>query len=284
MRLRKRAVPYVLAAPAGLWLVAFFLVPLVTLLSLSLQTCDPLTLACRLTWNWQEFPSSIAAYRTQFGRSLLYAGSATTIDILVSFPLAYWVAFRARRKRLFLLILLLPFFVSFVIRTLVWQFILSDEGIVLGTLKRLELLPEDFHVLATESAVIAGIAYNYLPFTALPLFVTLERIDRRVVEAAQDLYATRAATFGRVILPLSIPGIFAAILLTFVPAMGDFVNAALLGGTSNTMIGNVIQTRFLVFSDYPGGSALSVVLLASMLIGVLFGSRLLPSATIEEYL
>jgi spermidine/putrescine transport system permease protein len=284
MHPRKRIAPYLLGSPAGLWLTLFFLVPLVTLLSLSLQTCDPLTLACRLTWHWQEFSASIADYHAQFVRSLLYAGSATAIDIVVSFPLAYWIAFRARRKSVFLLMLLLPFFVSFVIRTLLWQFILSDQGIVLGTLKAVRLLPENFHVLATGAAVVAGIAYNYLPFTVLPLFVALDRVDRRVVEAAHDLYATRAVAFVRVILPLAIPGLFAATLLTFVPAMGDFVNAAILGGTSNTMIGNIIQTQFLVFSDYPSGSALSALLMSFMLVGVLLYSRLLRSATIQEYL
>jgi spermidine/putrescine transport system permease protein len=225
----------------------------------------------------------VADYHRQFLRSLLYAGGATLVDLAVSFPLAYWIAFRARRKTVFLLMLLLPFFVSFVIRTLLWQFILSDQGFVFGTLKAVSLLPENFHLLATETAVIAGIAYNYLPFTALPLFVALDRIDPRVVEAAHDLYATRPATFARVILPLAIPGIFAATLLTFVPAMGDFVNAAILGGTSNTMIGNVIQNQFLVFSDYPSGSALSALLMSFMLVGVIVYSTLLRSATIQEY-
>lgn len=233
--------PYILGAPAWLWLTIFFLVPLFTMLSLSLQTCDPFTLACRLTWHWEEFIESFTTYHTQFFRSLVYAGAATIIDLVVSFPLVYWIAFRARRKTVFLLLLLLPFFVSFVIRTLVWQFILSDQGAIFGTLKALHLLPDNFHILATGPAVVAGIAYNYLPFAALPLYVALERIDRQVVEAASDLYATRQAAFVRVILPLAIPGIFAASLLTFIPATGDFVNAAILGGTSNTMIGNVIQ-------------------------------------------
>jgi len=261
----------------------FFLVPMVTMLSLSLQTCDTLTLACRLTWHWGEFGQSVSAYHAQFVRSLSYAGVATIVDLAVSFPLAYWIAFRANRKNVFLLLLLLPFFVSFVIRTLLWQFILSDQGIVFGTLKALHVLPENFHILATSTAVIAGIAYNYLPFAALPLYVALERIDRQVVDAAHDLYATKRMTFLRVILPLAIPGIFAASLLTFVPAAGDFVNAAILGGTGNTMIGNVIQNQFLVMSDYPGASSLSTILMAFMLVGVFLYARLLGSRTIEEY-
>lgn len=282
-RLGKRLAPYLLAGPAGIWLLVFFLVPLVTMLSLSLQTCDTLTLACKLTWHWGQFGDSVSAYHTQFVRSLTYAGTATIIDLAVAFPVAYWIAFRARRKSVFLLMLLLPFFVSFVIRTLLWQFILSDQGIIFGTLKSLHLLPENFHILATGTAVVAGIAYNYLPFAALPLFVALERIDRHVVEAAHDLYATKRMMFVHVILPLATPGIFAASLLTFVPAAGDFVNAALLGGTSNTMIGNVIQNQFLVMSNYPGASSLSAILMAFMLLGVFLYSKLLGARTIEEY-
>ena len=154
------------------------------------------------------------------------------IDLVIAYPLAYWIAFRGgSRKNFFLLMLLLPFFVSFVIRTLAWQFILSDQGIVLGTLKNLHLLPQNFHVLATAIAVVAGIAYNFLPFTALPLYVSLEKIDRKVVEAANDLYASKIQAFIRVIFPLTVPGIFAAFLLTFVPGVGDFINASILGGT-----------------------------------------------------
>ncbi len=282
-RLGKRLAPYLLGAPAVFWLVVFFVVPMVTMFSLSLQTCNTFTLACRLTWHWGEFGKVLGSYHTQLFRSVTYAGSATVIDLAVSFPLAYWIAFRAKRKSLFLLMVLLPFFVSFVIRTLLWQFILSDQGFVFGALKRINLLPENFHVLATGGAVVAGIAYSYFPFATLPLYVALERIDRRVVEAAYDLYATKRSAFLRVIFPLTIPGIFAAVLLTFVPAAGDFVNATLLGGTSNTMIGNVIQNRFLVFNDYPGASALSAVMMAFMLIGVFLYSRLLGTQTLEEY-
>jgi spermidine/putrescine transport system permease protein len=179
--------------------------------------------------------------------------------------------------------LLVPFFVSFVIRTVVWNFILSDQGVVLGTLKNIHLLPQNFHVLATGYAVIAGLAYNYLPFTALPLYVALERIDKRVLDAAYDLYATRRAAFARVIFPLTVPGLFAAFLLTFIPALGDYVNQQVLGGTNNTMIGTVIQDAFSNL-DYAGGSALSAMLLAIALIGIFAYARLLGSRTIEEYL
>ncbi len=281
---RKKLAPYLLGSPAGLWLLVFFIVPLFTMLSMSLQSCDTITLACRLTWHWGEFGQVFGSYRTQFGRSFYYASAATIVDLVATFPLAHWIAFRVKRKSFFLLMLLLPFFVSFVIRTLSWQFLLSDQGIIFGALKTLHLLPENFHILATGPAVVAGIAYNYLPFTALPLFVALDRIDRQVVEAAHDLYATRRATFLRVILPLTIPGIFAAFLLTFVPAAGDYVNASILGGTSNTMIGNVIQNQFLIFSDYPSASALSAILMVFMLVGVFLYARLIRSRTIEEYL
>ena len=248
--------------------MAFFLVPLVTMVSLSIQTCDSFTLACKVTWHFGEFPNVLSEFGDTFVRSLLYAGTATLVTLIVSFPVTYWIAFRAKRKNFFLLMLLVPFFVSFVIRTTAWQFLLADQGILLGTLKNLHVLPENFHILATGWAVIAGIAYNYLPFTALPLYVALERIDRRLLEASYDLYASRRIAFTRVVLPLSIPGIFAAFLLTFVPASGDYVNAFILGGTNNLMIGNIIQTKFLTLPDYPAASALSVILMVMMLVGI----------------
>jgi len=282
-RLGRTLSPYLLGGPAILWLVVFFLVPLVTMLSLSIQTCDTFTLACKLTWHFGEFPDVISKFGDTFVRSFIYAGAATFATLVVSFPVAYWIAFRAKRKNFFLLLLLLPFFVSFVIRTTAWQFLLSDQGIVLGTLKDHHLLPQSFHVLATGWAVIAGLAYNYLPFTALPLYVALERIDRHVLEASHDLYANRRVAFTRVVLPLSIPGIFAAFLLTFVPASGDYVNAAILGGTNNLMIGNIIQNRFLLLPDYPAASALSVILMVMMLVGIALYSKVLGSRTIEEY-
>jgi spermidine/putrescine transport system permease protein len=277
----KRVAPYLLGGPASLWLVVFFIVPLFTLLSLSLQTCNLVTLACRLTWHFGEFSDVIRLYHVQFLRSLVYGGLATVICLVVSFPLVYWIAFYGGDKKNFFLLMLL---VSFVIRTLSWQFILSDEGLVLGTLKNLHLLPQNYHVLATWIAVVAGIAYNFLPFTALPLYVALERIDRKVLEAARDLYSDRRTVFMKVILPLAIPGIFAAFLLTFVPAVGDFVNASILGGTGNTMIGNIIQNTFINNSDYPTASALSTVLMVAMLVGIFAYGKILGTRTIEEYI
>jgi spermidine/putrescine transport system permease protein len=266
-----------------LWLLVFFLIPTFVLLSLSLQTGSVDT-GYRLTWHFGEYATAWSLFHGQLFRSIQYAGTATAITLVVSYPLAYWIAFRGGRyKTTFLFLLLLPFFVSFVIRTLAWQFILSDDGIVLGTLKNLHLLPADFHVLASTTAVVAGIAYNYLPFMALPLYVSLERIDRRVVEAAQDLYANRRDVFLRVILPMSIPGIFGGVLLTFVPAVGDYVNASILGGVNNTMIGNIIQAQFLENFDYPLAAALSSILMAAMIIGIFAYARALGTRGIQEY-
>jgi len=277
--------PYALGAPGFLWLLIFFLIPLVTILSLSTQTCDPITLACTQTWNFKEFGNVLSTYHVEFLRSIAYGGLATLIDLAVAFPVAYWIAFRGgHRKNFYLLLLLLPFFVSFVIRTLAWKFLLADQGIILSPLKTLHLLPADYHVLATSTAVVAGIAYNFLPFTALPLYVALERIDPRVLEASRDLYASNRTVFVKIILPLAVPGIFAAFLLTFVPAVGDFVNAQILGGVSNTMIGNIIQDKFLTNIDYPAASALSTILLLAMLIGIFAYGRILGTRTIEEYI
>jgi spermidine/putrescine transport system permease protein len=197
--------------------------------------------------------------------------------------MAYWIAFHGgRRKSFYLFLLLLPFFVSFVIRTVAWQFILSDNGILLGPLKDLHLLPSSFHVLATSLAVIGGLTYNFLPFMVLPLFVSLERIDPELVEAANDLYASRVRAFLRVVFPLSIPGVFAGVLLTFVPAAADYVSASILGGTRTTMIGNVIQTLYLTNNDYPLASALSFILMAVLIAGVIVYARVLGTERVYE--
>lgn len=281
----KRLAPYVLSLPAGVWLLLLFIVPLGVMMIQSLETCSPATGLCVMTWSWGELPHQVNLYHQQFITSLVFAAAATLIDLVISFPIAYWIAFYGgHRKNFFLMMLLVPFFVSFIIRTIVWEFILSNNGIVLSFLKHNHLVPAGFHVLGTSYAVIAGLAYNYLPFTALPLYVAIERIDRRVLDAAYDLYANRKTAFLRVILPLSMPGIFAAFLLTFIPAFGDYVNQEILGGTSNTMIGTVIQNSFLVNFDYAGGASLSVVLLAVSLIGIWLYARLLGSNAINEYL
>ena len=282
-RLGRRLAPYLLILPGGGWLLLFFLIPILFLASVSLQTGNIFD-GFKLTWHFHNYIDAVQRYRVQFVRSLEYAFIATAVTLLVSYPLSYWIAFRGgRHKTTFLFLLLLPFFVSFVIRTLAWQFILADDGIVLGALKRWHLLPQGFHVLATSTAVIAGIAYNFLPFMALPLYVSLERIDRSVVEAARDLYSNRVQVFLRVILPLSIPGVFAGVLLTFVPAAGDYVNAAILGGTKTTMIGNIIQLEYLTNFHYPIAAALSFILMAGLLVGIFVYAKVLGTRSIEEY-
>jgi spermidine/putrescine transport system permease protein len=282
-RLGKKLAPYLLALPGGAWLIVFFLVPIVFLASMSLQTGDIFS-GFRLTWHFKNYVDAVERYHVQFIRSLEYASLATAATLLVGYPLAYWIAFRGGRyKTTFLFMLLLPFLVSFVIRTLAWRFILSDDGIVLGTLKSWHLLPQGFHVLATPTAVVSGIAYNFLPFMALPLYVALERIDRSVVEAAQDLYSSKFQVFRRVIFPLSIPGVFAGVLLTFVPAMGDYVNASILGGTRTTMIGNIIQLEYLTNFHYPIAAALSFVLMGGLLIGIFLYARVLGARSLEAY-
>jgi spermidine/putrescine transport system permease protein len=282
-RLGKRLAPYLLVLPGGGWLLVFFLIPLVFMGSVSLQTGNIFD-GFRQTWHFQNYADVLHKYHGLFVRSLLYGSIATGVALALSYPLAYWIAFHGgRHKTTYLFLLLLPFFVSFVIRTLAWRFILSDDGIFFGFLKDIHLMPRSFHVLATSTAVVSGIAYNFLPFMALPLFVALDRIDRSVVEAAQDLYASKAQVFLRVIFPLSIPGVFAGFLLTFVPAVGDYVNASILGGTRNLMIGNIIQLEYLQNFHYPAAAALSFILMVGLLIGIIVYARVLGARSIQEY-
>ncbi|HEU0240275.1 MAG TPA: ABC transporter permease [Micromonosporaceae bacterium] len=274
-RLRARLIPYLTILPGGLWLVVFFVVPMVFMVSLSLQQGD-IVHGFQQTWHWQTYTTSISAYKDQLLRSFKYGLISTLLQIVIAYPIAYWIAFRAgARKSFYLFLLLVPFFVSFVLRTISWNFILADNGIVLGTLKDWHLLPQSFHILATGTAVVGGLTYNYLPFMILPIYVALERVDPRLIEAAYDLYATKVRAFRKVILPLSIPGIFAGVVITFVPVSSDYVNAHILGGPTSTMIGNVIQNSYLGTQDYPTASALSFVLMAILLIGIFAYARAL---------
>jgi spermidine/putrescine transport system permease protein len=275
-------IPYLLLAPGLAWLAFFFLVPMYYLGYTSLQEGD-LFSGYTFAWAWGNYSDAFSLYRGHFIRSLEYAGVATIIAFLISYPLAYWIAFRGGRwKNLFLLLIIAPFFVTYLIRTLAWKSILSDQGFVVDTLQTLNLLGEDGRLLATTTAVVAGITYNFLPFMALPLYVSLEQIDPRLIEAAQDLYASRVKAFLRVTLPLSLPGIFAGTLLTFIPAAGDFINAELLGTPKQQMIGNVIQSRFKEIADYPQAAALSFVLLAAILVAVLLYTRVVGSERVTE--
>lgn len=316
-------VPYLLLAPGLLWLAAFYVYPafqmfIASFWSGTLETGFRFSLE-----NWRTYPTALERYGEQFGRSILYALAATILTFLIAYPLAYTIAFRGgRAKNLLLFLVVAPFFTSFLLRTFAWKIILGDDGIVLGPLKDLGLVDPGFRLLATPIAVVSGITYNFLPFMTLPIYVSLEKIDRRLVEAAQDLYAGPwrpggtlvgaavggglfgllgaifafdvlaltavgaaagavvgtgflSESFARVTFPLSLPGVFAGTLLVMIPALGDYVNAALLGNPSTTMIGNVIQTRFLVNADYPTASALSFILMAAILVVVTVYARLL---------
>ncbi len=264
---RRRLVPYVLLSPGGFYLAALFIIPLVIMVFTSLQSGGILSGGFRFTWQFSNYTDGFSQYKHFYVRSVAYSGIATLLCIGFAYPMTYWIAFYGgKRKSSILFMILIPFFVSFVIRTVQWKFILGDTGLLFGPLKNIGLLPKGFRVLASPVAVIAGITYNYLPFTALPLYVALERINKGLVEAAKDLYATRWETFRRVVLPLSMPGVFAAVILTFVPATGDYVNQQVLGGPGTTMIGTIIQEKFLTSNDYPQAAALSVILMIGMLV------------------
>ena len=266
--------PYALLTPGTAWLVLFFVFPMYYLGKMALsQGLFPLF---SFGWAWHNFSDSVSQYSTQFVRSLEYAGIATAVALAISYPLAYWIAFRGGRwKNLFLLLVIAPFFVTYLIRTLAWETILSDNGVVVRTLQAVHILGSDGRLLATSAAVIAGLTYNFLPFMVLPLYVSLEQIDHRLIEAASDLYASSPVSFLRVTLPLSLPGVFAGVLLTFIPAAGDFINAQLLGTPEQYMIGNVIQSEFLSVRDYPTAAALSFILMGAILVLVLLFARVL---------
>jgi spermidine/putrescine transport system permease protein len=273
---RKGLVPYLLTLPGVLWLLAFFALPLYFMLSFTLYE-GSIELGFTYTPQWvQTYTDAVSLYKVQIIRSFVYGLIVTAATLAMSYPLAYWIATKGgRRKNLFLLLLLLPFFTPFLIRTISWQFVLADEGIFLGPLKSAGLIGQDYHILATPVAVIFGLIYNFLPFMALPLYVALEKLDPALREAAQDLYSNRRETFLKVTLPLSLPGVFAGSLLTFIPVVGDFINAELLGGPNTTMIGNVVQRLLLVTGDYPTGGALSFLLIAGILVGIFLYARAL---------
>ena len=270
---RKRLVPYWLLLPGILWLLVFFAAPLVYQASTSVQT-GSLEEGFKVTWHFQTYWDALAEYSPQFVRSVLYAGTATLLCLLLGYPLAYLIAFRAGRWRNLVMILVIaPFFTSFLIRTLAWKTILADSGPVVGALSSLHILDvtdqlgitDGQRVLATPLAVVCGLTYNFLPFMILPLYTSLERIDARLHEAAGDLYARPFTTFRKVTFPLSMPGVVAGTLLTFIPAAGDYINAELLGSTDQKMVGNVIQSQFLRVLDYPTAAALSFILMAAIL-------------------
>ncbi len=280
--MRRRLAPYLLVLPGGLWLAIFFLVPMAAMVNVSLQT-GSLESGFSQTFDVHTYVDMVSAYHVQLLRSLRYGIATTVITIVLAYPMAYWIAFRGgRHKSTYLFLILLPFFVTFVIRTISWQFLLADDGIVLGHLKSWGLVGQNFHVLATSYAVVGGLVYNFLPFMVLPIYVALERIDRSLLEAATDLYANKVETFRRVVLPLSVPGVFAGVILTFVPSAADYVNATILGGSGQVMIGNIIETLYISNSQYPQASALSSILLGALLIAIFVYARVLGTRDVLD--
>ena len=281
-RIRSRLTPYALVLPGWLWLVIFFVVPTVSMLSVSTMTGNDLD-GFKQTFHISTYKDAWTQYHTQIVRSLEYGLAATIICILIAYPVAYWITFRGGKyKSTLLFLLLLPFFVSFVIRTQSWQFMLDDHGMVLGLLRDLHLAGDHTQILQTSTAVVGGLVYNFLPFMVLPIYVALERVDPALLEASGDLYANKATAFRKVVFPLSLPGVFAGVLLTFVPVASDYVNAQILGGARTTMIGTVIQTEYFTNLNYPMAAALSFILMGVLLVGIFLYARLLGTDDVLE--
>jgi spermidine/putrescine transport system permease protein len=268
---RRVSLGYLLLLPGVAWLTVFFLVPTVQLVATSLY--DPagsLETGYAMTWSWGNYLDAVSVYREQFVRSFAYAAIATVLGLLIGYPLAYAIAFKAGRWKYVLLVLVIaPFFTSFLVRTLAWKSILADDSIVVRTLQTVGVIGDDGRVLATSIAVVTGLTYNFLPFMVLPLYASLEKIDRRLIEAGNDLYAGAFTAFRKITLPLSLPGVVAGTLLTFIPAAGDYISAELLGSPNQYMIGNVIDNAFLVQLDFPVAASLSVCLMAAIVALVL---------------
>lgn len=284
--LRKgRKAPYGLLTPGMLWLILFFLVPLWTLLRIALSEKPNAFLPdYELTWRWANFSDAIDRFQPELVRSFAYAGIATMLCIAIGYPLAYYLAFKAGRWRNLLLgLIMVPFFTSFLIRTIAWQTILGKEGPALAVLEALSLvwltdaigLTTNGAFLNTPQAVVGGLTYNFVPFMILPIYVSLEKIDPRLMDAAQDLYSKPSAAFRKIVLPLSLPGVFAGTLLTFIPAAGDYINAELLGNVQTGMIGSQIAKLFLRESNYPEAAALSFIFMAIITAGVLIYAKIL---------
>jgi spermidine/putrescine transport system permease protein len=280
-----KRIPYVLLIPGMLFTFVFFIIPLITLLKISLSTKpDRLLPNYDFTWEWSNFATAFDDFGTQLLRSFVYAGIATVLCLVIAYPIAYFIAFKAGRWRNVLLgLVMVPFFTSFLLRTIAWQSLLNDNGPVLGIIEALSFdgilerigILDDGRLLNTQVAVIGGLTYNFLPFMLLPIYVSLEKVDIRLVDAAADLYSPFGRTFRKVIFPLSLPGVFAGTLLTFIPATGDFINAELLGNPNTQVIGNVVQTQFLERNDYPTAAAISFVIMALITAMVLIYAKFL---------
>lgn len=275
---RRRLTPYLMSAPALAYLAVFFVYPMWVLVRTSLSSTggsvyDP---TLHFSWAFENFSDALSAEQEPLLRSFWYALAATLLALVLSYPLAYVLAFKSGRwKNVLLGLVILPFFITFIVRTLAWKTIFQDDSVVVGFFDRLGIFVENGRMLSTPWAVIGGLTYNFLPFMILPIYVSIEKIDPRLLEASRDLYASGTRTFRKVLFPLSLPGVLAGSLLTFIPAAGDFVNAQYLGGTNQTMVGNRIQTLFLRTYEYPQAAALSVVLMLLILVGVIIYTRAL---------
>jgi spermidine/putrescine transport system permease protein len=267
--LSKVKLPYLLLLPGFLFLFTFFIVPIVNLAQTSTQTpiANGDTGQYEQTLRFSNYIDAFTENQEQFARSFIFALCATVLALAIAYPLAYAIAFKAGKYKNFLLVLVVaPFLVSFLLRTVAWKQILGEEGFVVPTLRTIGLISESTTLTSTSFAVVMGMTYNFLPFMTLPLYASLERIDPRTMEASGDLYANGITTFRKVTLPLSMPGVVAGTLLTFIPAAGDYVNAAILGSPNTRMIGNVIESRYFKIVDYPTAAALSFTLMAAILI------------------
>jgi spermidine/putrescine transport system permease protein len=270
----RAAAPYFLIFPGGVWLVLLFMLPIVTLAITALESGDFLG-GFQFTGNLGNFAFGVQTYPDQFLHAIEYGAASTLLALLIAYPVAYWIAFHSGpRKSVYLLLVLLPFFVSFVIRTLSWQLLLNDDGPLFGPLKAIHVIPSGFHVLATPIAVIGGLTYTFFPYMLLPIYASLEKIDRRLLEAAGDLFANKFQVLRRVVLPLSVPGVFAGILLTGIPTTADYVNQDLLGGVNTTMIGRVIQQQFEFDANYPLAASLAFIFMAGLVITILLYARI----------
>lgn len=273
---RASKIAFLLLLPGIFYMLLFFLVPLLSLVITSLQA--PIEFGdigeYAFAFRWENYVTVINQYGEQIIRSFVYAVLATIFALLFSYPIAYFIGVKARRwpllQNLLLVLVIAPFFISFLLRTLAWKSILSDEGFVVTSLKALSLLAPDAYLTGTPFAVVFGLTYNFIPFMTLPLYASLERLDTRYLEAGSDLYAKPFTTFRKITIPLSMPGIVAGVLLTFIPAAGDYINASrsFLGGTGTTMVGNVIESNFLISLNYPAAASLSIILMSVILVFV----------------
>ena len=269
MALPKVRTPYLLLFPGFAFLFVFFVLPIINLAQTSTQT--PIvggdTGQYEQSFAFSNYINAFVENREQFGRSFTYATLSTIFALAIAYPLAYAIAFKSGKfKNILLVLVIAPFFTSFLLRTIAWKQILGEEGFLVPTLRSLNLMGQQTTITSTSVAVVAGMTYNFLPFMTLPLYASLERIDPRTIEASGDLYANGLTTFRRVTLPLSMPGVVAGTLLTFIPAAGDYVNAAILGSPNTKMIGNVIESRYFRIVDYPTAAALSFTLMVAILI------------------